>query len=378
MQYKGAVINSASFADLSCTVLSGDLAEVGGLVGLNNRGLVANSYAVCSVYGSGSRENGNEGMAVVSALVACNAGTVVNCYGSGDTTTKEYSTYVGMASGWVTGIGKTYLCWYDLDSTMLIGKDTSTPQLVRPVESIGTKVSSGVNDEGDQYTGGLVDRMTGYDAAGYAAIAAALNANFAAFPADIMVYGLSADALRTWTYDAARKLVVPGADAASVTYVQPACEKVTKPELKLLDGVWYGRDADKTTVVKITVADGEITETAVVSGESSGAAYDAALAKAEYKATYGDFSTYDAADPTKFAGGSGTQADPYCIATEAQLRYLAESINADVDWCGAYFLQTEDIARSAATMTAAITRSPVCASAARTRPPTRWLPVSSA
>ena len=35
---------------------------------------------------------------------------------------REYSTYVGMASGWVTGIGKTYLCWYDLDSTMLIGK----------------------------------------------------------------------------------------------------------------------------------------------------------------------------------------------------------------------------------------------------------------
>lgn len=30
--------------------------------------------------------------------------------------------------------------------------------------------------------------MTGYDAAGYAAIAAALNANFAAFPADITVY----------------------------------------------------------------------------------------------------------------------------------------------------------------------------------------------
>ena len=98
--------------------------------------------------------------------------------------------------------------------------------------------------------------------------------------------------------------------------------------------------------MKITVADGEITETAVVSGESSGSAYDAALAKAEYKATYGDFSTYDAADPAKFAGGSGTQADPYRIATEAQLRYLAESINADVDWCGAYFLQTADITLS--------------------------------
>ena len=182
MQYKGAILNSSAQVDLSGVVLAGDLAEVGGLVGLNNRGLVANCWSDSNVYGSGSRENGNEGMAVVSNLVACNAGALVNCYASGDVTTKEHSTYAGMVSGWVTGIGKSYHCWYDLDSTMIVGKDTDSPLIVKPVESIGTKVSSGVNDEGDAYTGGLVDKMTGYSASSYTAVAEGLNGSFAAFP----------------------------------------------------------------------------------------------------------------------------------------------------------------------------------------------------
>ena len=310
MQYKGAIINSSAKVTASGVVTAGDLAEVGGLVGLNNRGLVANCWSDSNVYGSGNRENGNEGMAVVSNLVACNAGALVNCYGAGDSTTKEHSTYAGMVSGWVTGIGKSYTCWYDLDSTMIVGKDTDAPLIVKPVESIGTKVASGVTEEGDAYTGGLVDKMTGYDAKGYAAIASGLNGTFAAFPIDITVYGLRADALKNWTYDADAKLVTFGESNGSVTYVQPDCEKVEKPELTMQDGVWYGRDTEKTTVVKITVKDGQIEKTEVLSGASSGDAYDAALAKAEYKAIYGDFSHYDPADPARFAGGSGTASDP--------------------------------------------------------------------
>ncbi len=343
MQYKGAILNSSAQVDLSGVVLAGDLAEVGGLVGLNNRGLVANCWSDSNVYGSGSRENGNEGMAVVSNLVACNAGALVNCYASGDVTTKEHSTYAGMVSGWVTGIGKSYHCWYDLDSTMIVGKDTDSPLIVKPVESIGTKVSSGVNDEGDAYTGGLVDKMTGYSASSYTAVAEGLNGSFAAFPIDITVFGLANTALKTWTYDADSGLVTFGAENGTVTYVQPDCEKVEKPEQKLQDGTWYGRDAEKTTVVRITVENNAVTETKVLSGTESGEAYDAALEKARYKATYGDFSHYEAADPSRFAGGSGTEADPYRIANEAQLRYLSYSLNADVDWSGVYFRQTADI-----------------------------------
>lgn len=203
-------------------------------------------------------------------------------------------------------------------------------------------ITQGSTTSGD-YTGGLVDRMTAYDAAGYAAIADGLNASFAAFPIDITAYGIDSTALKTWTYDAGKNLVTFGAQSATVTYVQPDCEKVEKPEQTMQDGIWYGRDDGKTTVVKITVKNNAVTKTEVLSGESSGEAYEAALAKAKYKAIYGDFSHYEQADPSRFAGGSGTEKDPYRIANEAQLRYLAESINADVDWKGVCFKQTADI-----------------------------------
>ena len=281
-------------------------------------------------------------MAVVSNLVACNAGMLANCYASGDVTTKEHSTYAGMVSGWVTGIGKSYTCWYDLDSVMTLKAGESQPQIVKPVESIGTKVSSGVNDEGDAYTGGLVDKMTGSDASGYSAIADKLNATFAAFPAEITVYGLSDDSLRKWQYDSEGKLAFSD-ENAKTTYIQPECEKVVQPELSLKDGIWYGRDAAKTTVIKITVSDGAVTGTEILLGASEGAAYDEALEKAQYKAKYGDFSDYEPADQSKFAGGSGTEEDPYLISNEAQLRYLSSSVNSDVDWSGKYFKQTADI-----------------------------------
>ena len=341
MQYKGAVINSSSKIKAFCIVKSGDLAEVGGLVGLNNRGLVANCRSDSNVYGSGNRENGNEGMAVVSSLVACNAGSLVNCYAAGSVETEEHSVYAGMVSGWVTGIGKSYNCLFDLNSTMTLKVGDKNPQPVKPVESIGTKVASGVNDEGDAFTGGLVDKMTGVNGASNEA-ANTLNASFAAFPIDITVYGIENNSLKQWTFDN----VFGFGDAASVTYVQPECEKIVKPELKLNDGVWYGRDNDKKAVVKITVKDNAITETVVVSGEGSGEAYDAALEKAKNKAIYGDFSNYEAADPNKFGGGSGTAEDPYLISNEAQLRYLSSSINADVSWKNVYFKQTADITLS--------------------------------
>lgn len=191
MQYKGATINSRVSIRATGIVDGGDLAEVGGLAGLNNRGLIANCWTDNELlYASGNRENGNEGMAVVSNLVACNAGALVNCYASGDLTTREFSTYAGMVSGWVTGIGKSYACWYDLGSTMINGANTDNPVTMNPVAAIGTKVASGVTEEGDVYTGGLMDRMTAYDAAGYAAIADGLNASFAAFPIDITAYGM--------------------------------------------------------------------------------------------------------------------------------------------------------------------------------------------
>ncbi len=340
--YKGALINSCADVDVTCIITDGNyIAEVAGLVGLNNRGLVANDYSLGNITGSASRDNGDEGMAAVSSLVAVNAGALVNCYAEGDLTASEYSTYVGMVSGWVTGNGKSYNCWFDTSTKMVVNGVT-----VDPAESIGTKVTSGVNDEGTAYTGGLVDGLASYTADTYASIVDGLNGSYEAFPIDITLYGLSADALSTWTYDEENALVTFASENATVTYSQPECEVYEEEDADLQDGTWYGRDDDKTTVVCIVVENGEITSTTVLSGDTEGDAYEEALDVAKDKSSWGDTTNYEAADTSVFAGGSGTEEDPYQIATEAQLRYLAESINEDVSWEGVYFVQTADITLS--------------------------------
>ena len=337
MQYKGAIINSHTNTDLSCTVEKGNaIAEAGGLVGLNNRGLVANCYTLGDVYGSASRNDGDEGMASISALIGVNAGSLVNCYSAGNHAAGEYSHYVGAVSGWVTGIGKSYNCWYNGEATMTI-----EGRAVNPVESIGTKVPSGVSDEGDVYTGGVVDKLTSYTAATYTAIAEGLNASFAAFPIDISRFGLAADALRTWTVKDGQ--VVLSKTPAAVTYQQPQAEIVPVVPQVMRDGVWYGRDEKKQSVVAVTVKNNKVTKTETVSGETSGEAFEAASARAQEKAVYGDTSNYEAIDPSRFAGGSGTAKDPYLISNETQLRYLAEGLNEDVSFKGLYFRQTADI-----------------------------------
>ena len=53
--------------------------------------------------------------------------------------------------------------------------------------------------------------------------------------------------------------------------------------------------------------------------------------------------TWDGTTVTGYAGGSGTEADPYQIATGAQLAYLAQQVNGGTTYSGVYFLLTADI-----------------------------------
>ena len=80
---------------------------------------------------------------------------------------------------------------------MIIGEDTSAKQIVDPVEAIGTKVSSGVNDEGEIYTGGLADANIGYKKADFAKAVESLNKTDE-FPIDIALYALDSNALKKW------------------------------------------------------------------------------------------------------------------------------------------------------------------------------------
>ncbi|MBQ9180098.1 MAG: FMN-binding protein, partial [Firmicutes bacterium] len=340
-QYRGAIINCWTDLDLSCTVKTGNaIAEVGGLVGLNNRGLVANCYTLGDVYGSASRNNGDEGMASTGNLVGVQAGDLVGSYSMGDNETAEYSVYAGELAGWRTGIGKVYSCYYHKDAKLIIdGRE------VNPPADFGTQVAPGVTDEGDAYVGGIVDELVSFTASDYQGIAAKLNEKFAEYPIDISVYGITGAALKKWKYDSEKSLVAFDTETAQVTYKQPQAEIVPPEVEELFDGTWYGRDPEKKTIVKITVKDNEVVgEPEVISGEQAGTdSYEAALSRAKSKALYGDKTGYGAAKADLFAGGTGTKDDPYLISNEEQLRAIAEALNEDEGFAGVYFKQTADI-----------------------------------
>lgn len=341
--FKGTIINTMTDVNATGVELSGELVEVGGIVGLLNRGVVANCCALGNLTGSGYRDTQYdiEGMANVGNLAGVNGGYLVNCYGEGGVEALEYSIDTGVLAGWVTGIAKVYDCWYNEEARMVIDGRT-----VYPVDPFGETVAGGVSDEYDfAFPGSLLENNNGYrpGADGARQVADGLNANFDQFPIDLQgLYGLPADCLRTWTVKGDRADL---SDAhARITYVQPEVEKIIteQPESALLDGVWYGRSADQSTVVSITVKDGEVTEINVKVGAASGENYDAALARARFKAAYGDTTDYSQTDAVHFAG-SGTQTDPYLITSEADLRALSASIDEDVDWAGVWFRQTKDI-----------------------------------
>lgn len=241
--YKGSIINCKTNVDASCTVKKGGAyGESGGLAALVNRGLVANSYSLGNVYGSGNRED--EGMGITSSLVAVNAGYLVNCYGNGGHETNDYSVYTGALSGWITGIGHTYDCYYNGEAVMKIG-DTK----VDPVADVGTRVSSGVSDDGMAYTGGVVYNNEAYTSKNYKELANKMNNNFNAFPVELTQFGLTNESLKKWS---SGDEVTFADEYAEAAYVQPEAEIVRKEELKLNDGTWYGRDSDKK-VISVTL-----------------------------------------------------------------------------------------------------------------------------
>ncbi|SFB29572.1 Ig-like domain (group 2) [Acetitomaculum ruminis DSM 5522] len=337
--YKGAVINSHTDVSLSGVVNDEALAEVGGIVALTNRGLIANCYSTGDGYGSGNRDGGNEGMAEVSNIAATNAGSVVGCLGTGNITTKELSYYAGTISGWVTGLGKAYQSVYNSSSVMTINEST-----VSPLNDVGTLTTSGTSDEtGEYFNGGLKTDLTGiaYNRENYAKIAEVLNGYFSSYGIDLAEYGLKNTDLRKWISD--ENGVRLSKEYATITYKRPDCEYIPEEKMEYVDGTYYGRDKDRSVVVKITVENKEIKNEEVIVGSKSLPGYEEALEEAKTKCKNEDTTDYFPVDPTKFAGGKGTKEDSYLISNADQLTYLSASINSDNTYEGVYFKQTTDI-----------------------------------
>lgn len=144
---------------------------------------------------------------------------------------------------------------------------------ILPVESIGTKIPAGLNDEDEEYKGGVVTNIKAYT--NVKDIVGDLKGSFTAFPIDIAKYGI--EELRLWNEDGTL-----ADETIKTTYVQPEAEKVKPDEKKPKNGVWYGRANE--TIVKIVVANEEVEDVEVVSELE--ADYEAAIERAKQKAIY--------------------------------------------------------------------------------------------
>ena len=109
---------------------------------------------------------------------------------------------------------------------------------------------------------------------------------------------------------------------------------------KQTEPYWSAALDVRDAIVEKKTTDVDAVTGATLSSDGIKNAVSAALVKAAGQAV--------ATEPQAewFAGGKGTKEDPYQIANEEQLRYIAKAINEDTSWKDVYFLQTADITLS--------------------------------
>lgn len=370
---KGGIINSWTDGEVFCTAIGG-LAESGAFIGMTNRSVVANCFALGNTGGKASREDGNEGMPAVSSFIGVNGGKVANCYAAGNMKATSFSTYVGSFSGWSTGIARQFISYYNGDAVQ-----NSNGTVNNPVISVGFMVSAGVNDEGEAYDGtyhvGIEAKELSFMKS--QAFADLLNSNFNAFPMDL-VNGESSNVgnqnamglpgfmkLKEWQLE--NDVVMPVGETVTTTYedMTPVFEPDT---LDVADGTYYGRakgPGGEYIYVKMTVAEARISDIQVTehregsqldsispeiiasvistqnysqSGSDSelGKALKSAIAIAAQKASIRDVTGYGFVSDSIFAAGNGTKENPYLINTPEQLAAFAGSLNEDEHYEGKY------------------------------------------
>jgi uncharacterized protein with FMN-binding domain len=370
---KGGIINSWTDAEVFCRAIGG-LAESGAFIGMTNRSVVANCFALGNTGGKASREDGNEGMPAVSSFIGVNAGKVANCYAVGDMNAASFSTYVGSFSGWATGIARQFISYYNADAVQ-----NSNGTINNPVISVGFMVSAGVNDEGEPYDGtyhvGIEAKELSFMKSQI--FADLLNSNFNAFPLDL-VNGESSNVgnqnamglpefmkLKEWQLE--NDVVMPVGETVTTTYEDMT--PVFEPDaLDVADGTYYGRAKGpggeyiyvKTTVAEARISDIHITKHSegsqldsispeiiayVISNQNYsqsgsdselGKALKSAIAVAAQKASIRDITGYGYVSDSIFAAGNGTKENPYFINTPEQLVAFAGSLNEDEHYEGKY------------------------------------------
>ena len=361
----GKLLNSTSEVSLRGEVRGG-LSQVGGLVGMSNRGLIANSLANGKI--SATADRVMEGMPVMGGIVATNGGTTVNNYSNVMISSDVYSKYLGTITGWATGISDNYQNYTREKRKITVdSKNENKREFSIPY---GFVVGASINEYGEKNTGSVIidARTFNDDEIKNGDLTKTLNDNINNSKIDIEKGGrlkghFSPDKsieFRLWDNDKAtmyltEKKSKPIYDTNTESEILNLIPKEVDP---LNEGEFFGRSKDKSTIVKIEVdkygkiikidADeiykNEIDE--ILNGKDIEKVADKnlkeALKEAIKKSKKLDLSNYNKSDLSIYSG-EGTIDNPYKIISEGDLRNLALIVNSEADLRDKYFSIENDI-----------------------------------
>ena len=346
------IINSSSSANVRSEAVGG-VAEAGGIVGLQNRGIIANCYTTGKITGSADRKA--EGAPSLGGIAGVHAGTIVNCYSKADIIADCFTGYVGAMAGWATGIADTFQCYFSSDMTIVTDDKTADRVEISPAVGIGWGVGPGINDEGEPYTGSVSLDVVALSPTEMTngTLISTLNSNISKLKVDLVNGGRQtnhwkgsetlATSLKEWNTDGTLS-----AKTKKATYDTNTADEIEAllPEKNVTyaPGDFYGRDADKQIMVKVTITEeGSVSVITIVEGKYSSLAFKSALEVALDKAEKGDYSTYGKATNDIFESGDGSKENPWVIANEEQLRNFASFVNEDENYSGKYIKLKSDI-----------------------------------
>ena len=157
--YRQRILWCSSKACVRAESVSGR-AEAGGIVGMQNRGVISNCRSSGSISGATSGIAAKNGPAL-GGIAGVHAGTIVNCAATAAVIADCQATYVGALAGWATGISDTVESCYCLDTPLVVDNFNENRQQIQPAVAIGWSVGRGVNRVGEAYAGSVMLNVHG-------------------------------------------------------------------------------------------------------------------------------------------------------------------------------------------------------------------------
>lgn len=150
--YRQKIMHTSSSANVRAESVAG-IAEAGGIVGIQNRGILSHCYASGRITGTTARVL--KGGPSLGGIAGVHAGSMIHCCSTAAVIADCPVAYIGALVGWATGISDLVDSYYCFSSQLISGNVTNQRQEISPAVAVGWSVGRGVNGVGEIYSGSV-------------------------------------------------------------------------------------------------------------------------------------------------------------------------------------------------------------------------------